>query len=1040
MIAPRAHTASTSIRPAARLSRVLFFAALVALCFAGSVAVAFAAPTTTAVVTTLSPDGANGWYITTPTVALVASEPGTTYYSLSSASGPWTTYSTPVVIPEGVNTLYYYSSDTLGNDEAVVSLQLRVDTVVPAVTVSGVDPGGLYNTARIPTFSAADANLDAVSATLDGDAFTSGSSVATDGAHTLVVGASDLAGNATTTSVTFTIDSTPPTITVSGVDAGPYKAAVTPIFSAADSDLATVTATLDGAAFASGSSVATEGAHTLVVSASDTAGNASTATATFTIDLTPPAITIAGVAPGGLYAAAVTPIFSATDSDLSTVTATLDGEAFASGSSVATEGAHTLVVSASDTAGNASTATATFTIDASAPVITVTGVTDGGLYNTARTPAFSATDSDLSTVTATLDGVPFASGSSVATEGAHTLVVSASDTAGNTATDTRTFTIDSTPPTVSAAATPASPDGLAGWYTTAPQVALSASEPATISYSTTSQTGPFTDYTAPLAFTDGANTLHYRATDTAGNTSAVSSLTLDVDTSAPSKPAGVTVGGAGPTSLQLTWDAVVDAQSGLAYYRLYRDGSVLATSTTTTYTAAGLSNETTYSFEIQAIDVAGNSSPRSDPATGKTLPAPDTAPPVTTAVVTTLSPDGANGWYITTPTVALVASEPGTTYYSLSSASGPWTTYSTPVVIPEGVNTLYYYSSDTLGNDEAVVSLQLRVDTVVPAVTVSGVDPGGLYNTARIPTFSAADANLDAVSATLDGDAFTSGSSVATDGAHTLVVGASDLAGNATTTSVTFTIDSTPPTITVSGVDAGPYKAAVTPIFSAADSDLATVTATLDGAAFASGSSVATEGAHTLVVSASDTAGNASTATATFTIDLTPPAITIAGVAPGGLYAAAVTPIFSATDSDLSTVTATLDGEAFASGSSVATEGAHTLVVSASDTAGNASTATASLHHRRLGAGHHRHRCHRRRPVQHGADPGLLGDRLRPVHRDRHAGRSTVRKRLVGGDRGRAHARGERERHRRQHRNRHPHLHHRFHAAHGECGCHTRLA
>ena len=47
---------------------------------------------------------------------------------------------------------------------------------------------------------------------------------------------------------------------------------------------------------------------------------------------------------------------------------------------------------------------------------------------------------------ALLDGAPFTSGSVVGAEGGHTLTATATDAAGNTASLTRHFTIDKTPP------------------------------------------------------------------------------------------------------------------------------------------------------------------------------------------------------------------------------------------------------------------------------------------------------------------------------------------------------------------------------------------------------------------------------------------------------------------------------------------------------------------------------------------------------------------------------------------------------------------
>lgn len=81
--------------------------------------------------------------------------------------------------------------------------------------------------------------------------------------------------------------------------------------------------------------------------------------------------------------------------------------------------------------------------DTTAPVITVTGVTDG--YNNVGpvTITFSATDAVDGSVaaTATLDGVAFTSGTTVSDNGIYTLVVTATDAADNTATTTIDFAI-----------------------------------------------------------------------------------------------------------------------------------------------------------------------------------------------------------------------------------------------------------------------------------------------------------------------------------------------------------------------------------------------------------------------------------------------------------------------------------------------------------------------------------------------------------------------------------------------------------------------
>jgi putative cell wall-binding protein/5-hydroxyisourate hydrolase-like protein (transthyretin family) len=79
-------------------------------------------------------------------------------------------------------------------------------------------------------------------------------------------------------------------------------------------------------------------------------------------DTTPPTITVSGVANGGTYTAPVTPTFSATDPNLSSVTAKLDGATFVSGTTITQNGPHTLVVTATDSRSNQSTKTVSFTL------------------------------------------------------------------------------------------------------------------------------------------------------------------------------------------------------------------------------------------------------------------------------------------------------------------------------------------------------------------------------------------------------------------------------------------------------------------------------------------------------------------------------------------------------------------------------------------------------------------------------------------------------------------------------------------------------
>ena len=253
--------------------------------------------------------------------------------------------------------------------------------------------------------------------------------------------ATDALGNTASASRSFTIDDTPPVITISGISDGALlHGPVNPVFSAADTNLLSVFATLNGAPFSSGTQVSPDGDFALEVTANDRANNLSTRRLVFTLDTTPPQLQVTGVADGQISATPLTPNFTATDAHLGQVSATLDGAPWLSGTPVVTEGAHVLVVVARDLAGNTAQRLISFTLDFTAPVITITGVTNGA-SGASFTPVISVTDATAITTTITLDGAPFISGTVVASSGGHLLSVTARDAAGSVSTRVVNFTV-----------------------------------------------------------------------------------------------------------------------------------------------------------------------------------------------------------------------------------------------------------------------------------------------------------------------------------------------------------------------------------------------------------------------------------------------------------------------------------------------------------------------------------------------------------------------------------------------------------------------
>jgi hypothetical protein len=172
------------------------------------------------------------------------------------------------------------------------------------------------------------------------------------------------------------------------------------------------------------------------------------------------------------------------------------------------------------------------------PPVTVSPV--GGLFGapqsvtlTAADPAYSVRytlDGTTPTATSPVYTAPITIGSATATTKT-TLTYAASDPAGNVgAAFSQTYTVDTTPPTVSASLA-------SGSYTGAQSVSLVAVDdvgPSTIYYTTDGST-PTTasaTYTGPLSLA-GAVTLKYIAVDEVGNTSAVGTATYAISVTGP---------------------------------------------------------------------------------------------------------------------------------------------------------------------------------------------------------------------------------------------------------------------------------------------------------------------------------------------------------------------------------------------------------------------------------------------------------------------------------------------------------------------------
>jgi chitodextrinase len=110
------------------------------------------------------------------------------------------------------------------------------------------------------------------------------------------------------------------------------------------------------------------------------------------------------------------------------------------------------------------------------------------------------------------------------------------------------------------------------------------------------------------------------------------------DRTPPSPPSSVSAAGVSLSAIDINWNAVTD-ESGIGEYKVFRDGTLIARTSTASFTDNGLAPATNHCYRVSAVDGAGNESAQSSEACALTLA--DTADPtVPTRVSATYSDDG----------------------------------------------------------------------------------------------------------------------------------------------------------------------------------------------------------------------------------------------------------------------------------------------------------------------------------------------------------------------------------------------------------------
>ena len=857
------------------------------------------------------------------------------------------------------------ADDSAGN-VAVAVFHFEVDSAAPTITAVSPASGAYIPAGTIVDFSVSDPHLASATWSIgSGDnPLTSPFDISTggwaDGGYTVVVNATDSLGHAASRSLSFTIDSTPPTVTLNTPANGSFfPAGVTIDLSVSDANLNAVDWTTSGAptSLASPYDIGTgawaDGAYTLRVNATDLAGNLRFASFTFTVDSTPPAVTLIAPANNSHFPAGTTIDLSVADANLNTVDWTISGapSTLAAPFDILTggwaDGAYLVRINATDLAGNLRFSSYTFTVDSTFPAITLNAPANNSFFAPGTTIDLSVADTNLNAVDWTTGGAPTALASpfDISTTGwtdsVYTVRVNATDLAGNLRFASFTFTVDSGPPVITLNSPSNLSHILAG---TTIDLTVADGNLNTVDWTTggapTPLASPWDISTA--GWTDGVYTVRVNATDLAGNLR-FSSFTFTVDSTPPAitlnSPSNLSYFAAGATidlSVSDTNLNIVNWTTGGAPTLLGSPHDI-----STTGWADGV-----YTVRVNATDLAGNLRFSSFTFTV------DSGPPV----ITLNSPSNLS-YILAGTTIDLTVTDGNLNTVNWTTAGAP-TSLASPWDIStagwtDGLYTVRVNATDLAGNLR-FSSFTFTIDSTPPAITLNSPSNLSYFAAGAAIDLSVSDTNLNTVNWTTGGAPTTLASpyDISTtgwaDGVYTVRVNATDLAGNRRFSSFTFTVDSTPPTVAMSSPANNSYVMAGTTLdLSVSDTNLNTVNWTTSGtpAAFAAPYDISTtgwaDGVYTLRVNATDLAGNLRFSSFTVTIDSTTPTVTLVSPATGSFVRAGTTLDFAVADTNLNTVVWNNGGAdaSLASPYDIATgswaDGAYTVRVTATDLAGN---------------------------------------------------------------------------------------------------------
>ena len=292
------------------------------------------------------------------------------------------------------------------------------------------------------------------------------------------------------------------------------------------------------------------------------------------------------------------------------------------------------------------------------------------------------------------------------------------------------------------------------------------------------------------------------------------------DTTPPTVPTGLVAVAISPTQIRLTWNPSTD-NVGVTGYLVYNadTGSVIATTTTTSFTHSGLVPGslvpgTTHNYRVSAFDAVPNHSPWTDPPVSVTMLPPDTTAPSTPTeiLVSAVSSSQINlSWAPSTDNVKVtryivrrdgvrVATPVSTSYADIGLSAA--TTYSYTVAARDAAGNISPYSTSVS------VTTASAADTTTPSAP-TGLTAAAAGSSGANMSWSASTDDVGVTGYIVRRNGVQVGTPVSTSYAdaglsaattYSYTVAASDAAGNISSDSTSVSVttagaaDTTPPT------------------------------------------------------------------------------------------------------------------------------------------------------------------------------------------------------------------------------------------------------